>query len=96
MSVRYTREALRDIDQISSYIAERNVGVAAAFLESVASVVQRLERYPYSAQKTKMEGIRATPISRFPYLIFYTAENDGIVVHYVRHAARLRPWEEKG
>lgn len=95
MSVRYTREALRDLDQISSYIAERHVGAAGAFLASVASVVQRLERYPRSAQNTEMKDVRATPVSRFPYLIFYTAENDGIVIHYIRHAARLRPWEEK-
>lgn len=94
MSARYTRDALRDLDLISAYIAKHNVGAAAAFLASVASVIQRLERYPHSAQKTKMEGIRATPIPKFPYLIFYAPDNDGIVVHYVRHAARLRPWEE--
>ncbi len=94
MSVRYTREALRDLDQISSYIAARNIPAAAALLDAIEATVARLERFPLSAQQTEMAGIRAAPVLRFPYIIFYTAEEHGVTIHYVRHAARLRPWEE--
>ena len=97
MSLRYTREALHDLDEISSYIAERNVSAAGAFLDAVATVALRLEQFPLSAVTTEMTGVRATPVLRFPYIIFYTVEEggDGVIIHYVRHAARLRPWEER-
>lgn len=95
MSLRYTREAIRDLDQISSYLAERNPIVAAAFLDAVETVARRLEQFPRSAAQTEMAGVRAAPVLRFPYLLFYTIEERDVVVHYVRHAARLRPWEER-
>ncbi|MBM3526964.1 MAG: type II toxin-antitoxin system RelE/ParE family toxin [Alphaproteobacteria bacterium] len=93
MSVRYTRDALHDLDQISSYIAQHNTRAAAAVLEAVETVARRLGRFPYSAQATEMPGIRATPIARFPYVVFYSVEGSDVVIHYVRHASRLRPWE---
>lgn len=95
MSVRYTRDALRDLDQISSYLADHDPAVAAALLDAVDAVVARLARFPFSAQATEMPGVRAAPVLRYPYIVFYTAEAGDVVIHYVRHAARLRPWEEK-
>lgn len=93
MSARYTREALNDLDQISSYLAQHDQAVAAAFLDAVEGVVARLVRFPLSAQATEMPGVRAAPVHSYPYIIFYTVEGDDVVIHYVRHAARLRPWE---
>jgi len=94
VNVRYTRNALRDLEQISSYLAARNVKVAADVLAAVEDVASRLERFPYSAQATEMPGVRAAPVTGFPYIIFYTVENPDVVIHHVRHAARLRPWHE--
>jgi toxin ParE1/3/4 len=93
MSVRYTRDALYDLDQISSYLAEHDPAVAAALLDAVESVVARLTRFPMSAQTTEMPGIRTAPVLRYPYIVFYSVETGDITIHYVRHAARLRPWE---
>lgn len=93
MSARYTRDALSDLDQISSYLAKHDPTVASSFLEAVDLVVGRLARFPLSAQATKMPGVRAAPVHHYPYIVFYTAEDSDVVVHYVRHAARLRPWE---
>ncbi len=96
MRLRYTREALRDLDEISSYIAEQNRTAATAFLNAIAAVAQRLVQFPLSAAETEITGVRAAQVPRFPYIIFYTVEdNDGVVIHYVRHAARLRPWDER-
>jgi addiction module RelE/StbE family toxin len=95
VSVRYTSDALRDLDQISSYIARQNVNAAADLMAAVETVVARLERFPRSAPETEIKGVRGTPALHFPYIIFYTVENHGITIHYVRHAARLRPWESE-
>jgi addiction module RelE/StbE family toxin len=95
MSVRYTREALQDVDEIASYIAERNPRAAAKVVEAVEAVVARLDRFPLSAPHTEMPGIRSASALRFPYIIFYSVEEHGVPIHYVRHAARRRPWEHK-
>ena len=95
MSARYTREALADLDQISTYLAQRNPAAAGGFLNAVEAVVERLTRFPQSAQTTKMPNVRAAPALHYPYIIFYTTEANDIVIHYIRHAARLRPWESE-
>jgi addiction module RelE/StbE family toxin len=95
MSVRYTRDALRDLEQISSYLAEQNAPAAAGLLDAVEKIVARLNRFPYSAPQTEMSGIRAASVLRYPYIIFYTVEGDEVLIHYIRHAARLRPWEQQ-
>ncbi len=93
MTVRYTRDALQDLDQISAYLTERNPKTAAAVLDAVETVVSRLDRFPYSAQQTEMAGVRATPVLRYPYIVFYRVRESGIEILYIRHAARQRPWE---
>lgn len=57
MSVRYTRDALRDLDQISSYIARQNVKAAADLLAAIETVVARLERFPRSAPMTETSDV---------------------------------------
>jgi toxin ParE1/3/4 len=64
-------------------------------LDAVESAVTRLARFPLSAQATEMPGVRAAPVLRYPNIVFYTAEAGDVVIHYVRHAARLRPWEKR-
>jgi len=41
---------------------------------------------------TQRPGVRAMPLGRYPYLIFYTALENELVVLHVRHASR-RPLE---
>jgi plasmid stabilization system protein ParE len=95
VSVRYTRDALVDLDRISAYLAERNRPAANAVLRAIETVVDRLARFPHSAPETEIAGVRAAPALRYPYIIFYRARGNDIEVLYVRHAARLRPWETK-
>jgi plasmid stabilization system protein ParE len=93
VSVRYTRDALEDLEQISAYLGELNPSAAAAVLDAIERVISRLDRFPHSAPETEIAGVRATPALRYPYIIFYRARRGDIEVLYVRHAARRRPWE---
>jgi addiction module RelE/StbE family toxin len=95
MSARYTRDAINDLDQISSYLAKHDPAVAGALLDAVELVAARLARFPRSAQETETRGVRAAPVQRYPYIVFYTVEGRDVTIHYVRHAARLRPWDER-
>ena len=93
MTVRYTRDALEDLEQISAYLSGLNPSAAAAVLSAIERVIARLDRFPHSAPETEIAGVRATPALRYPYIVFYRVRRGDIEVLYVRHAARRRPWE---
>ena len=84
MSARYTRDAINDLDQISSYLAKHDPAVAGALLDAVELIVARLARFPRSAQATEMRGVRAAPVQRYPYIVFYTV--DGATSRFITFA----------
>lgn len=95
MKVRFSSDALADLDQIFSYIAADNVTAAAAVVERVEQSVGRLADFPNLGHPTEYPGMRVLPLGRYPYLIFYELTADAIVIHHVRHGARRRPWEQE-
>lgn len=95
MKVRFSSDALADLDQIFSYIAADNVTAAAAVVERVAQSVGRLADFPDLGHPADYPGMRVLPLGRYPYLIFYEVTAEAIVIHHVRHGARRRPWEQE-
>ena len=70
MKVRYTGKALRQLDDIFSYIAKQNPSAAKRVKVRIQRAIERLGRQPYSARHTERPGIRVLPIVRYPYLVF--------------------------
>ncbi len=95
MKVRFSSDALADLDQIFSYIAADNVTAAAAVVERVEQSIGRLAVFPDLGHPTEYPGMRVLPLGRYPYLIFYELTADAIVIHHIRHGARRRPWEQE-
>jgi plasmid stabilization system protein ParE len=77
------------------YIAERNPAAAAAIARQIEQVVSWIAEFPHMGYRVDDSGLRMLPVGRYPYLIFYTAEEDEVVIRNVRHAARRRPWQER-
>jgi plasmid stabilization system protein ParE len=69
-----------DLDEIFSYIARDDREAAARIAET-----------PYMGEATRKSRFRRIPIVN--YLIVYEVGQDEVVIHYVRHGARRRPWE---
>jgi plasmid stabilization system protein ParE len=46
---------------------------------------------PYMGEATRKSGFRRFPVGN--YLIVYEVGQDEVVIHYIRHGARRRPWE---
>jgi plasmid stabilization system protein ParE len=93
MRVRYTATALAEAEAILSYIAERNSSAAAAVRERIERTIATLAVVPEMAQLTDEPGVRRMPLRSYPYLIFYTVDDDELVILHVRHGARRLPWE---
>ena len=91
MKLRYERGALADLDEILSYIARENREAATRLAARVEEAARRIAENPFLGEATRKSSFRRFPIGN--YLIVYEVTPEEVVVHYVRHGARRRPWE---
>jgi len=91
MKLRYERGALADLDEIFAYIAEDNRAAAARLVARIEEAAAKIASSPYMGEATRKSAFRRFPIGK--YLIVYEVGRDEVVIHYVRHGARRRPWE---
>ena len=91
MRVRFNRAALADIDEITTYIAERNPRAAAGFLARFEAAAGLIGQSPKIGVRIERVNLRKVVVGS--YLIIYEITSSEVIIHYVRHGARLRPWE---
>jgi len=95
MKVIYTDEALRDLDDIASYLNLHYPTISPAVERRIRAVAARIARWPDSAPRsTKRVGVRVVPLGRYPYKIFYRVTENAVEILHIHHAAR-RPWDEQ-
>jgi toxin ParE1/3/4 len=93
MKVRYTEEALTDLDAIADWLIAHYPAVAPAVERRIRSVVAHIARWPESSRRSaKRPGVRAVPLGRYPYKIFYRVTDDTVEILHIHHAAR-EPWD---
>jgi toxin ParE1/3/4 len=91
MKLRYERGALADLDEIFSYVAADSRTAAGRLVARIEDAARRIAATPYIGEATRNPRFRRLPIGN--YLIVYEVGTDEVVIHYVRHGARLQPWE---
>jgi plasmid stabilization system protein ParE len=95
MKVVLTDEALRDLDEIVDFIATNYPTISKAFEERLHAVFGRIGMWPHSAQEVAdRPGVRAAPLIRYPYKVFYRVTENVIEVLHIHHGARRAPSEE--
>jgi toxin ParE1/3/4 len=96
MRVVYTDEALRDLDEILTFLAQNYPTVVEAFRQRLRDIERRICRWPNSAQEVEQRpGVRVVPFIRYPYLLFYEISGDAAVILHIYHAARQGPWTDR-
>ena len=89
--------AEQDIEQASlHYLTEVGEALAQDFIEEVEQAFRRIGRNlaigsPRYAYELGLEGLRAWPLRRFPYLIFYIEQPHALEVWRVLHGQRDIP-----
>jgi toxin ParE1/3/4 len=91
MKLRYERGALADLDQIFAYIAADSREAAGRLVTRIEKATTRIAASPHIGSTTRKSGFLRFPVGN--YLIVYEIVSDEVVVLYVRHSARPRPWE---
>ena len=96
MKVVYTDEALRDLDEVLTYIGLNYPNVSRAFAQRLRSIERRIGRWPKSAKEVEQRpGVRVVPFIQYPYKIFYRINEGAVEILHVHHAARQEPWGKR-
>ena len=90
LTIRYRPVALKQLDAIFSHIAMHNDPAAHRVMSAIKTSIERLRYFPHSARRSEVAGIREMPIVRYPYIVFYTINEEAREVHVlrVRHTSR--------
>jgi toxin ParE1/3/4 len=91
VKLRYTLRAAEELDQVLSYIDERSPQGAHHVKTRIEAIFDLIALHPHAGQLTNTRALRRVVVHPYPYLIFYTATDDEVVIHGVRHAARRPP-----
>lgn len=96
-TVHKTSRAEADIAEAITYLVERNPKAAEKLVDDLQKLVRRLsgfpEWYPRQQRSTKPEwrNVRMAVLRQFGILVFYTFENNVVVIRRVIHGARNEP-----
>jgi toxin ParE1/3/4 len=86
--LRFTPRALSELDEVLTYIRERSPQGADRVQARIEAVTGLLVEYPWSGQPTSNPRVRRVLAAPYPYLVFYEATEDEIIIIGVRHGAR--------
>lgn len=90
MRVRYSPRALAQLEEIHSYIRQHNPRAAVRVVERIEELCEKLGEFPGIGHLTDQAGVRALPVVRYPYVIYYMIlkDADEVRILRVRHGAR--------
>ncbi|WP_374940837.1 type II toxin-antitoxin system RelE/ParE family toxin [Bradyrhizobium sp. SRS-191] len=92
MRVVYPAEAISDLADIADWLVDHYPTVAQAVEQRIKRVVAHIARWPSSARRVVTHrDVRAVPLGRYPYTIFYRIKDDTIEILHIHHAAQ-QPW----
>lgn len=95
--VRFRELAATDLEGASAYCRQQvSEQTALEFIDAVQRGIQRISRSPnvgslHFAYELGIPDLRAWPLQRFPYVVFYVVGKDEIDVWRILHSRRDLP-----
>jgi toxin ParE1/3/4 len=91
MNLRWDKRAIQDLHNIRRYIANSSPAAAGRVQQHLRSRILRLPQHPLIGVATSNPEVRVLPATRYPYRIYYSIQNNEIVILHIRHTARRTP-----
>jgi len=85
---RWSRAAVRHLEDIHRFIAQHDPAAAARTVQRVIRATERLERFPRSAPESVLIGARELKVRGLPYVVVYEVDADAVAIHGVFHTSR--------
>jgi addiction module RelE/StbE family toxin len=89
MKLRYKVRALRDLEEIHSYISQFDTVAAGAVVRRIERSINRLLILPMSG-RPGVKGTRLLVVPGLPYVVIHRVAGDMIDIIAILHTARRR------
>lgn len=87
MAVKWTRTALRSVDEIAGYIARDNPARATSFVIQLQDRVGKLQAHPGMGRAGRVPGTRELVLHP-NYIAIYRVRGDDVEILRLHHAAQ--------
>src|SRR5947209_6275284 len=95
LPIAYLAEAEDDIDAAYAYYEQLVTGLGDRFLQALQDRVNRIQDNP-ALYGIFYRDVRAAPLRRFPYVVYYRAEAQRVLIIAVQHGKRsLQGWKDR-
>jgi toxin ParE1/3/4 len=91
MKIVWSRQAIRDLDEIAIYISRDSPQNAALVETRIHRAAITLSEFPLSGGIGRIEGTRERVVQRTPYLLLYKVDHGQIRILRVFRGARKWP-----
>jgi len=89
--VQWGEEATSDLEELLAYIAQDNPAASLRIRDIIWEAAEYLSWFPQTGHKSDVPDVWIKPLSRYPYLIFYTIVGEELHILRVLHGARRHP-----
>jgi plasmid stabilization system protein ParE len=79
LRVVFRSSANAQVVQAQAWYEHKRLGLGAEFARSLESAISRVARNPFAAPVVHQE-VRRVLLKRFPYSVFYTTQDDHLIV----------------
>ena len=92
MKLRFTQRATQGLIRIADYVHEHSPQGALRVRAAILELLQNLAVFPRLGRLQKIDGVRKLVTRRYPYLVYYKADEEAgeIVILTIQHPARER------
>ena len=91
MSVRWTRPALRDLEEIGDFIARDDAMAAAKTVATILDQAEALATHPHHGRAGRIAGTRELVVAHTPFVVPYRVVGGDVQILAVFHGARRQP-----
>ncbi|MFM8608451.1 MAG: type II toxin-antitoxin system RelE/ParE family toxin [Hyphomicrobiales bacterium] len=90
-AIKWTKRALRRLDQVGATIAEDNIAAASTVIARMVASVELLAQRPAMGRVGRVNGTRELVIDALPYIIPYRVKETTIEIITIMHTAQKWP-----
>lgn len=94
MRIRFTRQAVGDLERIAAYLTAHNPRAAKRVRTAILASIAVLRRFPAAGRAQTTEGVRKLVARKYRYLIYYRVEDDAVAILSIQHPAQEREYQD--
>lgn len=91
MQVKWLRNAAKNLNDATEYIADDNPKVAREFFIHTIESVDKLAQYPELGRAGRVPGTRELVIFGYPYIVPYRIKDGNVEILRIFHTSRMWP-----